>query len=352
MGLWSQSAGGKGRRRARGAGGRGQRERAEPKMCLGREEGGREFRALTPAPWALLEEVTGPFITHPAPAASTAAHGPPTSGQCLAPWPMSACCWPRPPGRAEEGGRKGGREAEGGRRERAELASHFPPPCSLPSSLWDLREIKGAKGAGDFLCLTLWWSSGVWFDSETQQSQRRKGPEAPRGTGWKIEGQEGSGAPQVAQKGGGSAGIRGEGWAWPICSAWQGQDAEWKGHGRPPAAPSSNPGTAAHWHGTWAHPLTSQSLGVCRTPVPSPLASGPGEAQHLSSESMSRDYPLRYQVRAGQPGQHPSPQWTPKSLFSAWKSPLIGPSRGSSGANPSLEMTPREGSCSQEGQAV
>lgn len=123
-----------GGRRARAAG-QGPRERAEPKMW--KEDRGEEGNSgLPPQPRALLEEVTGPFSTHPVSPASTAAHGPPASGQPRAPWPMSAGCWPGPPGPAEEGGRKGGRKggrgAEGGRRERAELASHFPSSLLPP----------------------------------------------------------------------------------------------------------------------------------------------------------------------------------------------------------------------------
>lgn len=151
----------------------GLRDNAGPDVCPGRKEGGEEFQALTPASSALSACRGKCRTSHHSPCVlqpCTAAHGPRASGQPLDPWPMSAIityCWPRPPGPAEEGGSKGWRPGKrvGGRRERAELASHFPSSPLPPLQPLGSAEIKGAL---DFLCLTLWWSGGVSFDSEAQ----------------------------------------------------------------------------------------------------------------------------------------------------------------------------------------
>ena len=59
----SQPEEGMGRREPRGAGW-GQREKAGPQICPGKEEKGEAFQALTPTPSALLDEAAGPPITH------------------------------------------------------------------------------------------------------------------------------------------------------------------------------------------------------------------------------------------------------------------------------------------------
>lgn len=110
-------------------------ETAQPEMCLGREEERGEFQALTIAPVALLQETAGPATTH---RVSSSLHGSSwtpsvrvASGSLVHVCSIT-CGWPRPPGLAEEGGKKGGKDEGRGGREEAELASHFPSSLIPP----------------------------------------------------------------------------------------------------------------------------------------------------------------------------------------------------------------------------
>lgn len=79
----------------------------------------------------------------------------------------------------------------------------------------------------------------------------------------------------------------GEGWAWPICSAvtsqgWM-QSGEGWGTSRQPQ------GQILALPPPWAQDVgRSMTLVLISTLVPSPLVPGTGEAQHMSSESVSR----------------------------------------------------------------
>lgn len=97
---------------------RGSEGESRTQDYLGREEGGREFRALTPAPGALLEEVTGTFITHPV---SSGLHG---SSQTPGLWAVSGslahvCLLLAQTPRLSRRGRERRRERGGGKAEGA-----------------------------------------------------------------------------------------------------------------------------------------------------------------------------------------------------------------------------------------
>lgn len=132
--------------------------REQNPRCGRKTGGGREFWAPTPAHWRKLQDLSAltlcprppQRLTDPRPLGSLWLLGP-----CL------LVAGPDPQAQPKrEGGREGEREGEGRREGGGSGLSWLPtspPPCSLLSSLWDLRGDEGSRqGAGDFLCLTLW----------------------------------------------------------------------------------------------------------------------------------------------------------------------------------------------------
>lgn len=218
-----------------------QRNGAGPR-CV--QEAGREERNSRLRPQPPLG-VGGPAVGNAGPpsltlrpVASPSAHRPRASGQPLAPWPMSAVitgCRPRPPGQAEEGGRKGWRqgEREGGRRKRAELAPHVPSSLLPPLQPLGSAQIMGAL---DFLCLTLWWGL-VGF--REPKSPCQEGSEAPDVLAGKLRwGERGSGAPSVAWQG--ETALESCSWG-PPAKAKKGRR-----HRHQPSSLSSNSGATTH----------------------------------------------------------------------------------------------------------
>lgn len=122
-----------------------QRERAGPEMLPGSKEGEEEFQALTPVPklrslWSLtLCPVASPGESR-------------TLSHCMASGSLAhvcnTSCWPRPPGPAEEGERRGWRER--GRREGGGSGqSRFPLPL-LPAPSPSASGFCGDKGRQRF----------------------------------------------------------------------------------------------------------------------------------------------------------------------------------------------------------